>query len=74
MREVKPGDRFRVVGYEPGNQAYRQKLLAMGLTRGVLCEVIKVAPFGDPIQIRVRGYSLTLRRAESALLRIEAVP
>jgi ferrous iron transport protein A len=51
-----------------------QRLLEMGLTRGTEVEVIRVAPLGDPIEIRLRGYFLSLRKAEAALIRIDEVP
>jgi len=73
MRDLKVGQRFKVVGFEQGPSIYRQKLLAMGLTRGVEGQVIKVAPFGDPIQIKIRGYNLSLRRDESSILQVEVV-
>lgn len=71
---LRKGLRARILGYEPGSLEYRHKLLAMGLTRGTELEVIKAAPLGDPVQIRVRGYTLTLRKSEAAILRLEELP
>jgi ferrous iron transport protein A len=51
-----------------------QRLLEMGLTRGTEVEVIRVAPLGDPIEIRLRGYFLSLRKAEAALIRLDRDP
>jgi ferrous iron transport protein A len=50
---------------------YRQRLLAMGLVPGTCVTLIRVAPLGDPVEIRVRGYALSLRRAEAACLLLE---
>ena len=49
----------------------RKRLLAMGLTPGVNFKVIKVAPMGDPIEIRIRGYQLTMRKNEAACVEVE---
>ena len=65
------GDTGCVVGFEKSFAAYRQKLLAMGLTPGTEFSIIRVAPLGDPIEIRVRDTDLSLRRDEVAALRIE---
>ena len=48
-----------------------QRLLEMGLTRGTPVEVIRLAPLGDPLEIRLRGYYLSLRKAEARLIEIE---
>jgi ferrous iron transport protein A len=73
LKDLRVGDRGLVRGYEEGGRAYRRKLLSMGLTPGVELEVIRVAPLGDPVEIRVRGTSVTLRRDEAAALQMEAV-
>jgi len=71
LRDLTPGDIGRVVGFESGNRSYRRKLLSMGLTPGVEFEILRVAPLGDPVEIRVRGFDLSLRRDEAQLLKIE---
>jgi ferrous iron transport protein A len=71
LGELNPGERARVTGFEQGDRAFRQKLLAMGLTTGAELDVVRVAPLGDPMEIRVRGSSLSLRREEAAIVRIE---
>jgi len=48
-----------------------QRLLEMGLTRGTTVEVIRLAPLGDPMKIRLRGYYLSLRKAEASLIEVE---
>lgn len=62
--DLQIGERARITGFAPGAKLYRQKLLAMGLTPGVDIEVLRRAPLGDPIEIKVRGYSLSLRKKE----------
>lgn len=70
LLDLQPGDRAQVRGYEPGEPAYRMKLLALGLTRGVAFQVVKSAPLGDPIEIEVRGYRLSLRKHEASTIQV----
>ncbi len=65
------GDRGKVVGFTKTGQAYRKKLLAMGLTPKTEFMVTRFAPLGDPIEIKIRGFSLTLRKNEADVLLIE---
>ncbi len=74
LKEMKAGDQGRVQGFAAGGQAYRRKLLAMGLTPGVEFQVVRVAPMGDPVEVRVRGTSVSLRKDEAATLNVERVP
>jgi Fe2+ transport system protein FeoA len=69
--ELMVGERGRVIGYQRGNPSYREKLLSMGLTPGTEFSVIRLAPLGDPVEINVRGYSVSLRKREAELLRVE---
>lgn len=70
MAELKTGELAEIVGYTLGNVAYRAKLLALGLTHGVQIKVINVAPLGDPFEIAVRGYHLSLRKDEVDVIKI----
>ncbi|MDT8853568.1 FeoA family protein [Paracoccaceae bacterium Fryx2] len=71
LTDVAIGGFARVAGYAPGGQGYRQKLLSMGLTPGTRLRLVGVAPLGDPIMIEVRGFRLSLRKAEAEALEIE---
>ncbi|WP_341328419.1 Fe(2+) transporter permease subunit FeoB [Methylotuvimicrobium sp. KM2] len=71
LSDMKAGDCGRVVGYDKSFLPYRQKLLAMGLTPGTEFKIMRIAPLGDPIEIRVRGTDLSVRPDEVAGLRIE---
>jgi ferrous iron transport protein A len=71
LRDLVVGDRARVAGFTAGSDAYRRKLLSMGLTPGVEVAVTRVAPMGDPLEIRVRGFALSVRRDEAAVLSVE---
>lgn len=61
----------KVVGYARGAKSYVGKLLAMGLTKGTEFTVTRVAPLGDPVEIKIRGFNLTLRKAEADVLIVE---
>lgn len=71
ISELKVGDRAKVAGYTDTGRGYRRKLLTMGLTPGAEIAVARVAPMGDPVEIRVRGFSLSLRKEEAAALKVE---
>ena len=73
IRSMMPGDSARIVGLSRGDRGYRQRLLAMGLTPGVAFTLKRVAPLGDPIEISVRDFALTLRRDEASVLELERV-
>jgi ferrous iron transport protein A len=68
IKDLKVGDKAVVSGYEKGNSEYRTKLLSMGLTRGVEFTLTKIAPMGDPVELEVRGFSLSLRKSEAEVL------
>jgi ferrous iron transport protein A len=59
------GRKLKIVGFTLPADIY-QRLLEMGLTKGTPCTVVRYAPMGDPIELKVRGYSLSLRLAEAA--------
>ncbi|ARE39730.1 Ferrous iron transport protein A [Rhodovulum sp. P5] len=67
----KVGETARVKGFARGNRAGRERLLTMGLTPGTEFTITRVAPLGDPVEIRVRGFALSLRKDEFALLTLE---
>ena len=71
LRGLGVGECGRVRGFAEGGRGYRRKLLAMGMTPGVEFEVLRVAPLGDPVEVRVRGSHLSLRKDEAARLQVE---
>jgi ferrous iron transport protein A len=73
MAELKEGEIAEIVGYTLGNAAYRAKLLALGLTRGVKIKITNLAPLGDPFEIAVRGYHLSLRRDEVRVVKVRKI-
>lgn len=73
MSSLVPGDEAVVTGYESDNPVYRSKLLTMGLTRGTPLKFVKTAPFGDPVEIHVRGFKLSLRKQEAGVLKLRRI-
>lgn len=73
LREIAIGAKGRILGYESTNRSYKRRLLSMGLTPGTEFKIIRHAPLGDPTEIKVRGFSLTLRKDEADALCIEKV-
>ncbi|MBP0021822.1 MAG: ferrous iron transport protein A [Cyanobacteria bacterium SBLK] len=71
LQDIPPGSTGRVLGYDKAYQGYRGKLLQMGLTPGTEFTVIRVAPLGDPVEINVRGFYLSLRKHEADALIVE---
>ncbi|PTV93354.1 ferrous iron transport protein A [Rhodobacter aestuarii] len=71
LKDMAIGARGRVTGLRPGLGSYRKKLLSMGLTPGAVFTVQRVAPMGDPVEIALRGFRLTLRKAEADALIVE---
>jgi Fe2+ transport system protein FeoA len=64
LAELSVGGRAKIAGFalEPD---LRQRLMEMGLTKGAECQLIRFAPLGDPVEVKVRGYHLSLRKAEA---------
>ena len=73
LADIAVGERARILGFDKGAQAYRQKLLAMGLIKGTEFVVARVAPMGDPVEIKVRDYSLSLRKDEAKALMVRRI-
>lgn len=63
LRDIKPGNKVRVLKLH-GSGPMKQRIMGMGITKNIEIFVKKVAPLGDPIEINVRGYELTLRKAD----------
>ena len=70
LRQAKIGDTVKVVKLH-GEGAAKRRIMDMGITKGVEVYVRKVAPLGDPIEVTVRGYELSLRKADAEMIEIE---
>lgn len=69
LRQARIGERVKVVKLH-GEGAVKRRMMDMGLTKGTDVFVRKVAPLGDPIEVTVRGYELSLRRADAEMIEI----
>ncbi len=71
LREVHIGETVKVKKLH-GEGAIKRRIMDMGITKGIEIYVRKVAPLGDPVEITVRGYELSLRKADAEMVEIEA--
>ncbi len=70
LRQARIGQTVKVVKLH-GAGAVKRRIMDMGITRGVEVYVRKVAPLGDPIEVTVRGYELSLRKADAEMIEVE---
>ena len=70
LREVKIGETVKVVKLH-GEGPVKRRIMDMGITKGVQIYVRKVAPLGDPVEVTVRGYELSLRKADADLIEVK---
>ena len=70
LKSAKIGDTYTVVKLH-GEGAVKRRIMDMGITKGVQVYVRKVAPLGDPVEVTVRGYELSLRKADADMIEIE---
>lgn len=70
LKQAKVGETLKVVKLH-GEGALKRRIMDMGITKGVEIYVRKVAPLGDPIEIKVRGYELSLRKNDAELIEVE---
>ncbi len=70
LNEVAVGGEATIVRLV-GDGAVKRRIMDMGLTKGTEVKVVKVAPIGDPIELAVRGYSLSIRKDEAAMIEVK---
>ena len=70
LRDVQVGETAKVVKLH-GEGAVKRRIMDMGITKGIEVYVRKVAPLGDPVEVTVRGYELSLRKADAEMIQIE---
>lgn len=70
LREIKSGSACTVLKLH-GEGAVKRRIMDMGITRGTKVYVRKTAPLGDPIEVTVRGYELSLRKADAEMVEVE---
>ncbi|MBO8458332.1 MAG: ferrous iron transport protein A [Spirochaetes bacterium] len=69
LNEVKPGNTVKVVSLT-GEGGVKRRIMDMGITKGVSVTVRKIAPLGDPIELTVRGYELSIRKADAGFIEV----
>lgn len=70
LKSAKIGDTYTVVKLH-GEGAVKRRIMDMGITKGVQVYIRKVAPLGDPVEVTVRGYELSLRKADADMIEVE---
>ena len=70
LRQIRAGSKAKVVKLH-GEGAGKRRSMDMGITKGVEVQVCKVAPLGDPIEVTVRGYQLSIRKADAEMIEVE---
>lgn len=70
LRDAKVGDSVRVVGIH-GDDGLKRHIVTMGITKGCVIQVRRTAPLGDPVEVTVRGYELSLRKSEAETIEID---
>ena len=70
LRQARIGDTVTVVKLH-GEGAVKRRIMDMGLTKGTQVHVLKVAPLGDPVEVTVRGYELSIRKADAEMIEVE---
>lgn len=70
LRQARIGDTVRVVKLH-GEGAVKRRIMDMGITKGVEVHIRKVAPLGDPFEVTVRGYELSIRKADAEMIEVE---
>jgi ferrous iron transport protein A len=72
IKDLRTGQSAVITGYEQGDHNYKSKLLSLGLTKNTVIKLIKIAPLGDPIEIEVRGFHLSLRKDEAGVILLKS--
>jgi ferrous iron transport protein A len=69
LKDIKPGETVKVIKLH-GEGPLRRRILDMGITKGTEIYVRKIAPLGDPIEINLRGYELSIRKADAEIIEV----
>ena len=73
LSDLKRGQKCIVLDFHNDNAALRRHLLDMGITKGAVIEIKKIAPLGDPVDIALRGYELCIRRSDMASIDVKVI-
>ena len=72
LRDLKVGESGRILNNRTSG-ALKQRFMDMGITKGVVVKVVKIAPLGDPVEIEIRGYHLSIRKDDAREIEVEVV-
>lgn len=72
LRQIRCGNTVRVIKLH-GEGPVKRRIMDMGITKGVEVSVRKVAPLGDPLEVTVRGYELSIRKADAEMIEVESL-
>lgn len=70
LKQAEIGETLRVIKLH-GEGAVKRRIMDMGITKGVEVHIRKVAPLGDPVEVNVRGYELSIRKADAEMIEVE---
>ena len=73
IKDLALGEEAEIIGYAPCDPRYRSKLLSMGLTKKTVVKLTKTAPLGDPVELKVRGFHLSLRKDEADVILVRRI-
>lgn len=73
LKDLPVGSKGRIVSFSKDHPEYRRRLVMLGATPGTPFDVVRIAPLGDPIEIRVRGSFISVRRDEAELMQVERI-
>lgn len=73
LDNLKVGQKAKVVKINTTNPALKRRIMDMGIVKGVEVKIIKIAPLGDPVQIELRGYMLSVRKADLQKIEVEVL-
>ena len=73
LRDCAPGSHVKVLRII-GEGAVKRRIMDMGITKGIDISVRKLAPLGDPVELTVRGYELSLRKEDADIIEVEIIP
>lgn len=73
LDQLEPGQKGKIIALKH-DDFLAQRLMEMGLLEGEVVEMVRLAPMGDPMEIRVAGYNLSIRRSEASLVEVEKWP
>lgn len=73
IKDLELNEKAEITGYFKAEKIYRDKIISMGLARGTHIKITKIAPLGDPVEIEAKGFKISLRKNEAAVLKLKRI-